>query len=402
MRNRSCVVFVLGHACPLKCNFCCHTRDVVGPKRMTRPVIADWMIKFSHHPAVERYCFTGGEPFLYIEDIKAAVREARSAGVQQPFHIVTAAKWAQDAVQVHDVLSELKDLGMDLIGLSYDHEHAKWVTPEQMMTVIRTSADLGLRINLNGVFWNKDESIATLLPVDDLPKQVRVVNYLAVPAGRAKQNSAWPRRYDLPDERKYTCGKPGNYDVTIYPDGEVYPCCSGGMNIDAKLSCGNINRQSADDVLRNVFTMFHARMVKEFGWGVLYAVIEKEAPELLERLPKFKDVDSSCEICRDLNVNLAQELAPIYEKVEAEYARTRAEFEWRSLDRASRYQAKRRRFAGQLLSLPELLSLLTQDETARHDYLSGVAEIEPARARTSERVPPFSRPLSVEGHLSVS
>jgi MoaA/NifB/PqqE/SkfB family radical SAM enzyme len=381
MRDKASIVFVMAHACPLKCNFCCHTREVVGSKRITRAMIVDWMVRFASEPSVFRYCFTGGEPFLYLADIKEAVAQARKAGVTQPFHIVTAAQWAKDRAQVTQVLSELKDLGMDLIGLSYDHEHAKWVTREQMLTVIDVAAELGLRVNLNGVFWNVQESISALLPVDELPGRVRVTNYLAVAAGRAKQASSWPRRYDLPNERKYTCGKPGNYDVTIYPDGEVYPCCSGGMNIDAKLSCGNVNRDSAADVLRNVFTMFHARMVKEFGWGVLYALVEKEAPELLAEFPKFEDVDSSCEICRDLNVNLAEKLRPIYQKVEAEYARTRAEFEWESLDTTRRRKAKRRRFGDRLMSLQELLALLTSDQSARHDYLVGTTQIEARRSR---------------------
>jgi MoaA/NifB/PqqE/SkfB family radical SAM enzyme len=374
MRDVASVIFVMSHACPLKCNFCCHSREVVGSRRISATMVLDCMKRFGREPAVHRFCFTGGEPFLYLNDIKTAVAQARVAGVRQPFHIVTAAKWAKSYEQVNDVLSGLQDLGMDLIGLSYDHEHAKWVKPDQIMTVLRVAADLGMRVNLNGVFWNKEESIATLLPVDELPGQVRVLNLLAVGAGRAKQASTWPRRYDLPDDRKYSCGKPGNYDITIYPDGEVYPCCSGGMNIDGKLSCGNINKISAAEVIRNVFTMFHARMVKEFGWGILYEFIKKEAPELLDSLPKFKDADSACDICRDLNVNLAEKLRPIYAKIEAEYVRTRAEYEWRGLDK-KRGKAKHRRFRNRNVSFRELMALLTSDPSARQDYLAGSAPI---------------------------
>ena len=243
MRDIATIVFVLAHACPLKCNFCCSTREVVGPERITRAGMADWMLRFSVEPVVDRFCFTGGEPFLYLKDIKAAVATAREAGVKQPFHIVTAANWVKDRAQVHAMLSELRSLGMDLIGLSYDHEHAKWVTPEQIMMVCDVASELSIRVNLNGVFWNIEENLSDLLPVDTLPKNVRTKSYLVTPVGRAKKSSAWPRRYAVPIEQKFTCGNPGNYDLSIYPDGEVYPCCSGGINIEAKLSCGNLNRE---------------------------------------------------------------------------------------------------------------------------------------------------------------
>ena len=185
MRDLATIVFVLSHACPLKCSFCCHTRDVVGPARMTRAMMADWMQQFAGEAGVDRFCFTGGEPFLYLADIKAAVATAREAGVALPFHIVTAAQWVKDRDHAYEVLAELRSLGMDLVGLSYDHEHAKWVKPEQVIAVCEVAAELSMLVNLNGVFWNLEEGLGDLLPVDALPKNVRTRNYLAVPAGRA-------------------------------------------------------------------------------------------------------------------------------------------------------------------------------------------------------------------------
>jgi hypothetical protein len=391
MQDAATIIFVMSHACPLKCNFCCHTRDVVGAGRITAPQIVAWMRSFAAEPGVERFCFTGGEPFLYIEDIKAAVAQARQAGVAQPFHIVTAGNWARGRDQVHAVLAELRALGMDLIGLSHDHEHAKWVTPEQIRLVIEAAAQLKIRVTLTGVFWDVGESLADLIDIGSLPGRVRLQEFLAGPAGRARRSSSWPRRYDIPEERKYSCGKPGHYDITVYPDGEVYPCCAGGMNIDAKLSCGNLNSRSAGQILAAAFGNFHVRMVKEFGWGVLYRLIDREAPELARLLPRFADVDSSCEICRDLNVDFAEALKPIYALVEAEYARVRAELEWRSLD-AERGRASRRRFGDRLLSRDALLALLTENRTARLAYLTGETRIgsphQPAGSRRGRSAGP--------------
>lgn len=385
MQDRAAIVFVLSYACPLKCSFCCHTRDVVGSKRMTSARMLEHMQRFGAEPSVDRFCFTGGEPFLYLDDIKDAVAKARQLGVRQPFHIVTSANWVEDAAQTRKVMEELHGLGMDLLGLSYDHEHAKWVSVEQIRIICAIAAELSIKINLNGVFWHEGESIDDLLRTDELPGQVRIRSYLAVPAGRAKRASTWPRRYDISEESKYTCGEPGIYHVTIYPDGEVYPCCSGGINIDAKLSCGNTNSADPSKILRTVYTNFHARMAKEFGWGALYEFVRREAPELASKLPRFEDVDSACEICRDLNVKWAHELIPLYEKFEIEYVRTRAEYDWMALAKSDGPKEKRP-VGDMVVSLDELTAMLTADGAMRANYLSGALQIGSAQGRALQPV----------------
>ena len=147
-------------------------------------------------------------------------------------------------------------------------------------------------------------------------------------AGQRRQ----PGRVDTRSRsrQKLSCGDPGLYVFSVYPDGEVYPCCSGGFQIEGKLSCGNIHRDTPAKILFAGMTNFHVRMAKEFGWGVLYALVEREDPELRATLPRFEDVDLPCEICRDLNIGLRDRLAPIYHVIEREYATARAKQEWQA------------------------------------------------------------------------
>ena len=325
---------------------------------------------FASHPAVLRFCFTGGEPFLYLKEIKAALLDARARGVRQPFHIVTSAYWAKDIDQVRAELAALKSLGMDMIAVSYDHEHAKWVTPEQVRMVAEAVRSLELNVHISGVFWDTKESVADLVPDLVTTDGIKISEYLVAPVGRAKQSAQWPRRYDTDPAFKESCGKPGLYSVSIYPDGELYPCCSGGFNREGKLSAGNVNHNTPAALLNKVFTNFHVRMAKEFGWRVLYDLVERETPELVPDLPRFEDADSACEICRDLNVGLADKLAPIYALIEAEYAVARAR---RELDRKGLSSAMDNRFLfdDDLVNQAELLDRLRQDNSARLSYLAG-------------------------------
>jgi hypothetical protein len=111
---------------------------------------------------------------------------------------------------------------------------------------------------------------------------------------------------------------------------------------------------------------FHVRLVKEFGWGLLYEIVAREAPDLLPELPSLERASGVCEICRDLNLALAAKLAPIYEPIEIEYVRTRAEFEWRSL-MGDRDVETPLRFGGTEISWDELRDRLTRDRGMRLD-----------------------------------
>ncbi len=116
---------------------------------------------------------------------------------------------------------------------------------------------------------------------------------------------------------KLSCGQPGYYSLSIYPDGAVYPCCSGGFQIEGRLSCGNIHVDPPARILFRASGNLHVRLVKEFGWGLLYEMVARDAPELLAQLPSLEQASGVCEICRDLSLTLADRLAPIYERIES-------------------------------------------------------------------------------------
>jgi Iron-sulfur cluster-binding domain len=226
-----------------------------------------------------------------------------------------------------------------------------------------------------GTFWSEHDRVEDMLPELASRAHVTPSSHVVAPIGRAKK-AAWPRRYAVPLEQKLSCGDPGSYIFTIYPDGEVYPCCSGGLQIEGKLSCGNVQRDTPAQILFAGVTNFHVRMAKEFGWGVLYALVEREAPELRSALPRFEDVDSPCQICRDLNLGLRDRLAPIYHIIEREYARARAEQEWRA-------KSEQRRVGERFLSLSDFLDLMDEDRGIRLDYLSGALQIGAGGARAT-------------------
>ncbi len=318
MKNYAIVGFIYTQACPLSCNFCCHTKEVVGPGKFDPRSLLPILEDFSRHSSVTRFAFSGGDPFLRLEEILTLMDGARRLGVKQPFHMVTSGYWADSQQGTVDTLTRLRDVGMDALDVSYDTEHARFVRPENIYHIQDACKQLSIRLEVFGNFWHRSETVEDLLP--KLTSVESVYSHLVMPVGAARIHFRG-KRYDIPDDRKYSCGKPKVYDIAIYPDGSVYPCCSGGFNREAKLECGNVFVDSADSVLARAFGNFHARIAKEIGFNRLYERVRTLDHALFNELPRFGDVDSVCEICRDINRNdsLRGRLEKYLEEMEEEY-----------------------------------------------------------------------------------
>ncbi|MBT9331669.1 radical SAM protein [Paracidobacterium acidisoli] len=316
--NSATIGFVYNAPCPLACNFCCHTQEVVGPGRAEPANVGPAMVRFAMQESVTDFAFTGGDPFVYYAEIIKIMVDVRRAGVRQPFRMVTSGFWAKSPEMALERLAALAGLGMNNLCVSYDHEHARWVSSEQIRWIAGACRETGVEFLVYGVFWSEGEKLEEMLPA--MPG-VKMHSNLVTSIGRARELAGEAPRYHLPEETKYTCRQPRHYDITVYPNGDTYPCCSGGFNKEAGLGCGNAFTEPAEAILTRVYTLLHARIAKEIGFDRLYAKVREQDKVLYERLPRFADVDSVCQICRNLRTQpgLQEELAGIYEEMEIEY-----------------------------------------------------------------------------------
>ncbi len=297
------VGFVYNEPCPLKCDFCCHTKENVGSGRLTPENATPIVLGYAKNKHVTRFAFTGGDPFIYIEEIIKIMAEARAYGIWQPFHIVSSGYWAKTKEYTFAILTELHSIGMDRLYISYDYEHAKWVTPEQVYNIEDACIAIGIHFCVYGVFWNHGEAVKDLLPNI---KTDSIDSSLVAPIGRALSSTK-----KLPisaPETNYSCGKPQDYDITIYPNGDTYPCCSGGFNKKAKLFLGNSFIDSVDNIISACSGNFLVTIAKEIGFDKL---VQKMCDLKLDMsgIPGFDNIKTVCEFCSIVNGNDAAKSA---------------------------------------------------------------------------------------------
>lgn len=316
VRDAANVGFFYTHACPLQCDFCCHTPEVVGPGEFEPARLVAIIRDFAAQPAVRRFFFSGGDPFVRIGEIQDIIGACRQSGVKQPMHLVTAGYWARSDAATAAVLAPLHALGVEL-HVSFDTEHARFVPAENIHRIAAVCAELGMTLKIFGTFWHQDERVEDLLPA--FPGVV-TGSTLVAPIGAARAKFAGPR-YQLPDEAKYSCGGAHVYDIGVYPNGDAYACCSGGFNKEAGLGCGNVFDDAARAVLERAFQLFHVRIAKQIGFDRLYERVRARRPALVPRLKAFSEVDCVCQICTAIHGSpeLVVELSSVYEELKETY-----------------------------------------------------------------------------------
>jgi MoaA/NifB/PqqE/SkfB family radical SAM enzyme len=287
------LILVHTTACPLRCSFCCHPPEDYGSLKMRKEDVIDWIRQTDEVDALGLVVFTGGEPFLYHRELVEILGATHRPGLQ--FRIVTAAHWAPTVDDAVAKLKPLEERGLSELSISTDPTHQEFVPVSYAENAARAALELGVVAEIASVFWRQGERIEDTV---DVPDGARKVTGLVAPIGRAKRAGITAESYAFEgDERFGPCGDPPFYDVTIYPDGEVYPCCAGGFQVEAGLSCGNLHRERLVDVFARMRSDRYVRQAVGVGLRAMYEVAKLKFPEIRARLPRYENIAGVCELC---------------------------------------------------------------------------------------------------------
>jgi hypothetical protein len=97
--------------------------------------------------------------------------------------------------------------------------------------------------------------------------------------------------------RLETCYKRFYHDVTVFWDGEVYPCCSVYNRSTERLSYGNAYKERLADIWDRIDGSLLLRIIKRQGFGDLYRLIGRSDPDLLKQLPDPGSTVGACHLC---------------------------------------------------------------------------------------------------------
>ncbi len=188
------VDFLLTFKCPAKCKHCSYK---AGPERTGRMKVADaegYLKTLTEMQSLQAFAIHGGEPFLYLEDLKRILEKAKELEIVQRW-VITNGYWTKTDAIATKKLRELKKAGLTHIVFSVDGFHQEYIPLETVKTGIEAAARVGFeRVVVDSYFIgssNKDNlyNIATKKALENLGtiEEVEINRYQAGFEGRAAE-----------------------------------------------------------------------------------------------------------------------------------------------------------------------------------------------------------------------
>lgn len=277
--------------CPNECEHCCYECGPHREEKCDPSQAATWVEAAARHGCTDMG-FSGGECLLYMDEVLELSRIAAEAGLTPT--IATGAFWATSPDAAGDVVGKLQSAGVRRVVVSADAFHQKSVSLERVRNALAACSAASMEVHVSVTRTRRDaewekEARGILEPY------MKHVRYTMVgPVGRWRSHHAEFPRGDR--ERVDVCRSV--FEITIYPNGDVYPCCSGaigevynrGRNA---LRIGNDREEDPGDILERAEHSIVLNALRIAGpnglldvWGD--AAIQAQVPQV---------VRSRCELC---------------------------------------------------------------------------------------------------------
>ncbi len=283
--------------CPLACDYCCYS---CGPRR-TETMNLDFALSVVGQAVAlgvfTEFGFTGGEALIYFDDILILTEIMRKAGI--PFSMISSCDWASERVTAEAKLGPLLDNGMSVFTISHDPSHERWVPREHVLLAGSIVPEAGCRLAICGSFYDSKHNLREMFPEFAENPSVSFVTRVVLPTpGRASHRRIMPSFYPEADlSGPCTCYKRVYHDITVFWDGEVYPCCSVYNRDTPELSFGNLYETPLSTIWDAIEASHFLHRIKWAGFDHLEKELVSWRPELAAHLPTPGTMIGPCDRC---------------------------------------------------------------------------------------------------------
>jgi organic radical activating enzyme len=255
---------MLTYQCPAACEFCYYRCSPA--KRGVMPLdtaMKAWQGIHELAGEAASVHITGGEPFLYLDEMVEILAEGRRRGLGQVDQIETNAYWADEAADISGILRKLDSLGMRVLKISCDPFHQEFIGLEKVHRLADVASEmLGEgRVLVRWEKYTKDSVTVAGLMWNEKAERYRasLAEYPCRFTGRAADRLADALAQKTVEEiGTLQCSRAflGAKGVHIDPFGNVFSGTCSGIVI------GNIN----DRPLADIWLQFDPPNADVIGW----------------------------------------------------------------------------------------------------------------------------------------
>lgn len=227
--------------CTSNCDICCFDCSPQKTQKIdmatTKKIIKNAIEKDIHYIG-----FTGGEPFIYLDEITQIMKHYKKKCY---FTITTNGYWAETYDETERILTDLKNNGLGSIKISIDKYHLEYVDKEKIINILKVCKKIDLKLVVGATILKNDIVGDIIDYFKEYLTKAGVFFHPCYRVGRASK---------IYDEDKFIssnniCFKcPEGFIITVDFNGDIYPCGSiYGMNKVRKI--GNVFEKTFNELL---------------------------------------------------------------------------------------------------------------------------------------------------------
>jgi len=270
------LVMVPSYRCNARCAHCiseCGDNFAAGWDKNFVDEVIRQAESIPHTELGRRIHFAGGEPFLFFDNLLYGLRKARESGFETS--VVTNGFWGTNTKSAEEFASRLWENGLSRIEISVDHFHQARIPINSVRLAIKALKDREIPIYLRII-----ETQSHKLPdaIQDIPLEELIDVYLVasplIPLGRARSL--------IENEKNTQIKTPEGcclwqLNLTVTPDGFVYPCCAGS-ELSKALRLGTLKQTSLWNILDNLKYRMELHGLFREGPGKLLEIVRAILP----------------------------------------------------------------------------------------------------------------------------
>ncbi|MBI3653571.1 MAG: radical SAM protein [Acidobacteria bacterium] len=295
----------IGRLCNARCEHCI---TYSGPKNKEKmePTMLRRILKEAGSLGLPHVEITGGEPFLFLDELEEIIALAKSYGMRTG--ITTNSSWATKHERAVKILMRLKAAGLVRLRFSIDQYHLNYIPLERVETAVKAAAEVGIYPLIEAAVGRKDyRAYEAVHRLKALAVELKMCELL--PFGRAAEFA--PETffsgsfYQVAHTPCPTAGVP-----VVENDGRVLLCCTYPVaqdpnDMESPFVLGSTKEESLADILARHLYNPLLRVLRYEGPGGLLRVLE-EGYGKKQYKPRELYPGSICTLCADMmdHVNL--------------------------------------------------------------------------------------------------
>lgn len=286
------VCIVLTKNCNANCDICCFGCSNEICEKLDVIKTMDIIMDLKEKEGIRTVGVTGGEPFLYFDDLVYLLSESKKLGLGVTF--TSNGFWGNDYQQAYNKLKKIKEVGVTFFTLSVDDFHKKYIPYESVINVINIAKELCINVIINSVSTNKSGRLKGVLEeLGDTLLNCTLIELPCVPAGNAALRIKEDDYIYMDKQLCRACDLMNC--ITIFPNGDIYPCCSeSGMS--SVLYLGNMYKDTVEILLHNFYSNKVCYQLSHYGPKHIYDKYLDDNDKKNMR-SKFVNV---CDMCQSL------------------------------------------------------------------------------------------------------